>query len=238
MVTSTHETSHRIFQDHPEVLSQIFEALGLPPPVKANVEALTPDTTEIKPLERRVDTVLKIEPSDGDSFLIAVEAQTKKAPDKGVNWAYYVSHLHAKYQLPVLLVAVCRVLEVGLENTPARELWREPEKMVVTFFPGRGTVFEEAYLDGQAKGHAAGMAEGVLRILEVRGLTVSDDVRERISACTDLARLGDWLDRSGTVEHAQELFDGDPRGTQSQESTAAKEGQESPESRPETPVSE
>ncbi|MFL4906455.1 hypothetical protein ACJ6WF_25540 [Streptomyces sp. MMS24-I2-30] len=331
MVTSTHETSHRIFQDHPEVLGQIFEALGLPPPVKADIEPLTPDATEIKPLERRVDTVLKIEPSDGDSFLIAVEAQTKKAPDKGVNWAYYVSYLHAKYQLPVLLVAVCRnrstaawakgpfecrvgpwetqvtrpfvlgpdtvpritdesdvarqpalatlsaivhsesehieailellargmrsfdkstalywseLLEVGLENTPARALWRELEKMVVTFFPGRGTVFEEAYLDGQAKGYAAGVAEGkaaamaegkaesVLRILEVRGLSVSDDVRERISACTDLARLDDWLDRSGTVERAEELFDGEPRGAESQES---KEDQES---RSETPVSE
>ncbi|WP_437057163.1 hypothetical protein [Streptomyces sp. enrichment culture] len=79
MVTSTHEASHRIFQDHPEVLAPIFEALGLPPPAKAVIEPVTPDTTEIKPLERRVDTVLKVEPSDGDGFLLAIEAQTRKA---------------------------------------------------------------------------------------------------------------------------------------------------------------
>ncbi|MEU3254822.1 hypothetical protein [Streptomyces sp. NPDC006997] len=108
MVTSTHETSHRIFQDHPEVLTPVFEALGLPPPVKADIEAITPDATEVKPLERRVDTVLKVVPSDGDAFLLAIEAQTAPADDKGVNWSYYTAYLQAKFHLPVLLVAVCR----------------------------------------------------------------------------------------------------------------------------------
>lgn len=293
MVTSTHETSHRIFQDHPEVLAPIFEALGMPPPAKADIELMTPDATELKPLERRVDTVLKVEPSDGEAFLLAIEAQTSPAADKGANWSYYLAYLRAKFGLPVLLVAVCRsrstarwaagpfecrvgpwtsqvtrpfvlgpdsvpeitdeavvaqqpalatfsaivhsesrgidailtllargmrsfdkatatywseLLEVGLENTPAREVWRELEKMVVTFFPGRGTVFEEAFLDGEAKGEAKGKAEGILRVLEVRGLAVTDDVRARVSGCTDLARLDDWLDRSGTVERAEDLF--------------------------------
>ncbi|MFF7799729.1 RpnC/YadD family protein [Streptomyces olivaceus] len=298
MVTSTHETSHRIFQDHPEVLAPIFEALGLPPPAKADIVPLTPDATEFKPLERRVDTVLRVEPSEGESpFLLAVEAQTRKAPDKGVNWAYYVAYLRAKFDLPVLLVAVCRsrktarwaagpfeckvgpwssqitrpfvlgpdsvpeitdetlvaeqpalatfsaivhsesrgidailnllahgmrsfdvatakywseMLEVGLANTPARDRWRELEKVVISYFPGRGTVFEEAYYDGEAKGKAAGKAEGVLRVLEVRGLAVSDDARTRVSDCTDLDRLDGWLDRAGTVQRAEELFEGMP----------------------------
>jgi hypothetical protein len=107
MVTSTHETSHRIFQDHPEVLIPVFEALGLPPPAKATIEALTPDATEIKPLERRVDTVLRVEPSEGDGFLIAIEAQTARTGDKGSSWSYYVAYLHAKFDLPVLLVPSC-----------------------------------------------------------------------------------------------------------------------------------
>ncbi|MGW4734073.1 hypothetical protein ACWEQC_33730 [Streptomyces shenzhenensis] len=114
------------------------------------------------------------------------------------------------------------LLEVGLEDTPARETWRELEKMVVTYFPGRGTVFEEAFLDGQTEGQAAGLAEGraqgeakgVLRILEVRGLPLSDDVREHITSCTDLARLDDWLDRAGTVERAEDLFSETPAAAQ------------------------
>lgn len=47
-------------------------------------------------------------------------------------------------------------------------------------------------------------------MLEVRGLPLSDDVRQRITACTDLDRLNDWLDRSGTVERAEDLFTGGP----------------------------
>lgn len=85
----------------------------------------------------------------------------------------------------------------------------------VTYFPGRGTVRETAYLEGKAEGkeegkaegEARGEAKGVLRVLEVRGLNVSDESRARISACTDLDRLNDWLDRAGTVEHAEDLFD-------------------------------
>jgi hypothetical protein len=52
-------------------------------------------------------------------------------------------------------------------------------------------------------------------VLEVRGLAISDDVRTRITTCTDLASLGDWLDRAGTVAHAEELFGEAPRGPES-----------------------
>jgi hypothetical protein len=110
------------------------------------------------------------------------------------------------------------LLEVGLEDTPARETWRELEKMVISYFPGRGTVFEEAYLDGEAKGEAKGKAEGILRVLEVRGLPVSDAVRERITTCTDLGCLNDWLDRAGAVERAEELFSGDSDGASENQS--------------------
>ncbi|MEV7783945.1 hypothetical protein AB0O72_00885 [Streptomyces sp. NPDC088106] len=81
---------------------------------------------------------------------------------------------------------------------------------VVTHFPGHGTLFEEKYLEGKAEGEATGEARGeargILRVLEVRGLALSDDVRQRIATCTDLDRLNDWLDRSGTVERAEDLF--------------------------------
>ncbi|MFH0517339.1 hypothetical protein ACHBTE_09185 [Streptomyces sp. M41] len=108
MVTSTHEASHRIFQDHPEALAPVFETLGVPLPAKSDIREITPDATEIRPLERRVDTVLKVEPPEGESYLLAIESQTKQDPDKATSWAYYVAYLRAKYDLPVLLVAVCR----------------------------------------------------------------------------------------------------------------------------------
>ncbi|WP_239064214.1 MULTISPECIES: hypothetical protein [unclassified Streptomyces] len=105
------------------------------------------------------------------------------------------------------------MVEVGLESTPARKNWRKLMQDVVTHFPGHGTLFEEKYLEGKAEGEARGEVRGILRVLEVRGIAVSDEVRRRITDCTDLDVLGDWLDRSGTVERAEDLFDGrEPAG--------------------------
>ncbi|WP_330458901.1 hypothetical protein [Streptomyces sp. NBC_00820] len=78
----------------------------------------------------------------------------------------------------------------------------------VNYFPGRGTLIERTFLEGEAKGEARGEAKGVLRVLEVRGIPVSDDARERILTCTDLERVNDWLDRAGSVDHAEDLFTG------------------------------
>ncbi|MFI8307613.1 hypothetical protein ACIF80_30195 [Streptomyces sp. NPDC085927] len=294
MVTATHEASHRLFQEHPEAFAPVFEALGLPPPSKPDFHELSPDATEIRPLERRVDTVLMFEPDMGENFVLAVESQTKKDPDKAKSWSYYVSYLRAKYDMPVLLVVVCRdrstaawamgpfecavgpwttqvthpfvlgpqtvpeitdetvvarqpalaalsaivhsqsrraaailetvarglvafepvttgywfeVVEVGLVDTPTRENWRTTMQDVVTHFPGHRTLFEEKYLDGKAEGRA----EDILRVLKVRGLAVSDTVRERVTACTDLDTLSVWFDRSLTATTAEGVFQEEPQ---------------------------
>lgn len=236
-----------------------------------------------------MDTVLKVEPSEGDGFLIALEAQTARAPGKGGSWSYYVAYLHAKFGMPVLLVTVCKDLptaswaagpfecrvgtwttqstrpfvlgpanvpeitdesavarepalatlsaivhsnspnapailsmvargmraldkatakywcewlEVGLENTPVRETWRELENMVATYFPGRGTLFEETYLEGKAEGKA----EDILRVLEKRDVPVPEAIRDRITTCIDLDTLTLWFDRSLTATTAEDLF--------------------------------
>lgn len=79
-------------------------------------------------------------------------------------------------------------------------------------FPGFGSVMEEAWIqvhsDGEAKGKAKGKAKDILRVLEVRGVEVSESIRERVMACGDLEVLGTWFDRSLTVESAAELFAG------------------------------
>ncbi|WP_210585322.1 hypothetical protein [Streptomyces sp. GESEQ-35] len=291
MVTSAHEGMHRIFQERPEILAPVFGVLGVPLPAKATVDAVTTDVTEARPLERRVDTVLRIGPSDGEDFLLAIESQSKKVPGKEASWAYYVAYLQAKYGLPVLLLVVCQdmatakwaagpfdcgtrgwtaqrtfplvagpdnlpvitdartaaknlalavlsalaharsadceaileaiekalhelretdpetagyffdFLEINLGNTPAGQKWKEIMSFV-SYFPGRGTVRETAYLEGQA----AGEAKGILSVLEVRGIPVPDSVRERITTCTDPDRMGAWLERSRTVMRAEDLF--------------------------------
>ncbi|MEU6684470.1 hypothetical protein [Streptomyces sp. NPDC046832] len=108
MVTSAHEGMHRIFQERPEILSPVFGVLGIAFPEKAAVYAIGTDVTEARPLARHIDTVLRIGPSDGEDFLLAVEAQERRDTKKESSWPYYVSYLQAKYGLPVLLLVVCR----------------------------------------------------------------------------------------------------------------------------------
>lgn len=296
---------HRIFQERPEVLAPVFGMLGVPLSAKATVDAVTTDVTEARPLERRVDTVLRIGPSDGEDFLLAIEAQSGKVEGKEASWAYYIAYLQPKYRLPVLLLVVCQdratakwaagpfdcgsrgwtsqrthplvagpdnspvitdvrtatknlplaalsalahargpergaileaigsalhelldtdpetvryvfeFLETTLGKTPAGEKWKGIMSPV-TYFPGRGTMIETAYLEGLAEGKAEGVAEGeakgILSVLEVRGIAVSDGVRERITTCTDLDLVDTWLERSRTVERAEDLFAEDPEG--------------------------
>ena len=76
----------------------------------------------------------------------------------------------------------------------------------VNYFPGRGHLMERAYLEGRAEGQAAGEAALILRLLEKRGVLVSEGVRERVTSCTDLDTLTLWFDRALTVTVAEELF--------------------------------
>ncbi|MEU7644420.1 hypothetical protein [Streptomyces huasconensis] len=103
----------------------------------------------------------------------------------------------------------------------------------VSYFPGRGTLREQAYFEGKADGKAEGMAEGkaegraegmaegkaegaaealamaagtVVRLLDRRLVPLPDDARERITACTDLDVLARWLDRAFNVQSVDELF--------------------------------
>ncbi|MCD9876265.1 hypothetical protein [Streptomyces guryensis] len=291
---------HRIFQERPEILAPVFGVLGVPLSAKATVDAVTTDVTETRPLERRVDTVLRVGPSDGEDFLLAVEAQSKKVAGKEASWGYYIAYLQAKYRLPVLLLVVCQdkatakwasgpfdcgargwtaqrtyplvagpdnlpvitdvrsvaknlalaalsalaharsaecgaileaigsalqelqetdpdtagyffeFLEINLGDTPAGEEWKGIMSFV-SYFPGRGTVRETAYLEGKAEGEVRGEAKAVLAVLEEREISVSADVRERITTCTDLDRIDGWIRRALTVEHAEDLFDEGPK---------------------------
>ncbi|MFC4532875.1 hypothetical protein [Sphaerisporangium dianthi] len=73
---------------------------------------------------------------------------------------------------------------------------------------GRG--LEEGQAKGQAQGQAQGQAEeaarAVLLVLTARGLDVPDDIRARITACTDLARLETWLTRAATAQSTHDLL--------------------------------
>ncbi|MBA2808307.1 hypothetical protein E0500_013070 [Streptomyces sp. KM273126] len=108
MVSSPHEAMHRIFQEHPDLFSRLSDVLGVNIPQPTSFTVLPNDLTETRPLERRLDTLLRLETEDDEPFLLAIEAQGKKDPNKHASWAYYASYLLNKYRLQPLLLVVCQ----------------------------------------------------------------------------------------------------------------------------------
>jgi hypothetical protein len=109
MVSSQHDAVHRIFRQEPDLLARLVPETGVRFPEYSSIEPLDTDLTEIRPLERRVDSFFRVRTADDEGgFLLAVESQSKPDPDKHNSWAYYLAHMYAKYRLPPILVVVCR----------------------------------------------------------------------------------------------------------------------------------
>ena len=58
----------------------------------------------------------------------------------------------------------------------------------------------------RAAGRAEGEARSVLKFLAARGISVSEEQKERILACVDLAVLDRWVEKAVTATTADELF--------------------------------
>ncbi|MEU8359017.1 hypothetical protein AB0C27_23670 [Nonomuraea sp. NPDC048882] len=62
----------------------------------------------------------------------------------------------------------------------------------------------------QARAEAVARAEGeanvILKVLDKRGIPVTDEAREHILACTDTAILDIWLDRAVTATSIDEVL--------------------------------
>ncbi|WP_405441243.1 hypothetical protein [Streptomyces niveus] len=108
MVSSPHEAMHRIFQEYPGLFSGVSEVLGVDFGPLVGVTVLPTDLTEARPVERRVDTLLRVDTDTNGSYVLAIESQGKKDPAKSASWAYYLSFLHTKYRLPPVLLVVCQ----------------------------------------------------------------------------------------------------------------------------------
>ncbi|MGW0284752.1 hypothetical protein ACWDXT_16755 [Streptomyces sp. NPDC003236] len=106
MVGSSHEALHRIFQKDPTLLTRALQrVLHVPFPEPRQIAALNVDLTEIEPVERRVDTLLRAETDEG-TYLFVIESQGKVDDRKRGSWPYYLSYLYEKYRCEPVLIAV------------------------------------------------------------------------------------------------------------------------------------
>ncbi|QKW06630.1 hypothetical protein HUT18_09675 [Streptomyces sp. NA04227] len=109
MVTSSHEAMHRVFQEDPNVFARTFRRFGLEFGEFADAVVISPDLTEIRPVERRTDTLIRFTTSEGRELLLLVEAQRRKDIKKPRSWAYYLAYTQAKYEsAEATLLVVCQ----------------------------------------------------------------------------------------------------------------------------------
>jgi hypothetical protein len=106
-----HEALHRVFQyDRKLFARSISRVLGIPLPEPSDVQVLTVDLTETRPMERRADSVLLVQFRDGNPAsrcILLVESQTDPDDVRRQRWPYYIAFLQDKYECPVLLLVVC-----------------------------------------------------------------------------------------------------------------------------------
>jgi hypothetical protein len=83
----------------------------------------------------------------------------------------------------------------------ARKLWEE--LMATPTYLYQHDYARRLLAEGEAKGEAT----AVLDVLDERGFAVSDEVRARITGCSDLDQLKTWLRRAVKVPSPEELFE-------------------------------
>jgi len=59
---------------------------------------------------------------------------------------------------------------------------------------------------GVERGHLAGLADAVLRVLEARGFVVPDELRSQVGSCQDASTLERWLSRAAVASSLDEVF--------------------------------
>ena len=100
-----------------------------------------------------------------------------------------------------------RVLYFDLIEAALSEAARKAFEMLPENYEFQGPTFKKGKREGQLEGQIGMAATDVLDVLEIRAITLSDEVRQRVQSCTDLEQLRRWLRRAVVVTRADELFD-------------------------------
>lgn len=152
--------------------------------------------------------------------IVTDSEQTTKDPELGVLSA--MAHGHSEVETAV---SIARAALSGIEHLSDRDQYMlysdlilaalsEAARKALQMIP-RGYEFqtplirdsiEKGRTEGRTEGRALGQAMSVIEVFEARSLSISEEQRARILACTDLDMLTKWLKRAVTVASADELF--------------------------------
>ncbi len=99
--------------------------------------------------------------------------------------------------------AVWRALEAEMAIN-WDELYEETSQKIAAIIERRGEA--KGLAIGEARGEARGRAASILDVLQARGVSVPDELRGQVLACTDETVLARWLRRAVAASSAAEVF--------------------------------
>jgi hypothetical protein len=93
--------------------------------------------------------------------------------------------------------------EMPLEMITRQEIRARLEEIMISTAPRLPDRFTKPIEDAA---EARGGSKALLLVIDARGLEISDEQRDRVQACTDLALFHTWLARAATATTAEEVF--------------------------------
>jgi hypothetical protein len=107
MAKIPHEALHHLFRDDPGLFTRSIRRLFDEefPDIKEVTEVVV-DTTGIDAVERYIDTALRVVTEDGEEFLVVEPQGEPPSPQKIRSWAWYLSFLENKYDIPASLLII------------------------------------------------------------------------------------------------------------------------------------
>jgi predicted transposase/invertase (TIGR01784 family) len=145
-------------------------------------------------------------------FLELPKYEAGEAPRSLVEkWAYFFREAKNLDVVPPALseTPFREALEVARTTTFSAEEWEAYERAKMAEQDARGAL-SVARQEGRQEGHRSGVADGkravLLRLIARRGLTLTEEERTRIMACTDEETLDRWFDNTLVASSAAEAL--------------------------------
>ena len=144
------------------------------------------------------------------SICVWVYPARKNDEPELIRWATFLAattdeELRALAMKDPVLQQARDALERLSADPKARVLAEQRELALISYHLDMNKARKEGVAEGEARGRAEGLSAAILAVLSARQIAVSEEQRERISSCTDLALLDEWLARAATVIDSNEL---------------------------------
>ncbi|MBI5517009.1 MAG: Rpn family recombination-promoting nuclease/putative transposase [Deltaproteobacteria bacterium] len=145
-------------------------------------------------------------------FLELPKYAAGEAPESLVDkWAYLFREAKNLNVVPPALAAepFRDALEVARTAGFSAEEWEAYERAKMAEQDSRGALSvarQEGMAEGKLEGKLEGKREALSRLLERRALALTDEDRERIAACADVATLDRWFDQALNARTTTEAF--------------------------------